>query len=49
MSEALITEIRNKIVEIKDTINKMRNTYDGMNSEMEKAEEGINDLRKEGR
>ena len=30
MSETLNTEIRNNIVEIKDTINKMRNTNRGM-------------------
>lgn len=38
MSETLNIEIRNKIAEIKGLINKMRNTFDGMNM-MEEAEE----------
>ena len=35
VNETLNTEIRNNIAEIKDTMNKMRNTLDGMNSSME--------------
>ena len=39
MSETHNTEIRNNKAEIKDTINEMRDTPDGMNSRMEEAEE----------
>ena len=39
ISETLNIEIRNKIAEIKDSINKMRNRLDGKNSRMEEAED----------
>ena len=39
MSKPLNTKIRNNIVEIKGSINEMRNTLDGMSSRLEKAEE----------
>jgi len=38
ISETLNTEIRNNIVEIKGSINEMRNRHDGMNSRMEEKE-----------
>jgi len=42
-SEALITEIRNNIVEKKDKINETRNTRDAMDTRMEEAEKRISD------
>ena len=36
MTEILNTEIMNNIAEIKGSINKMRNTFDGMNNRTEK-------------
>ena len=39
MSETLNTEIRNNRAEIKGSVNKMRNTFNEMNSRMVEAEE----------
>ena len=39
MHETLNTKIMNNIIEIKGLISKMRNTLDGMNCRLEKAEE----------
>ena len=38
MNKTLNTEIRNNIAEIKGSINKIKNTFDGMNSRMEEPE-----------
>ena len=38
MNETLNTEIWNDIAEVKDRINRMRNTLGGMNNRMEEAE-----------
>lgn len=37
MCETINTQIRNNMVEIKDTVNGMRNTPNGMNSRMKEA------------
>lgn len=42
--ESLNTEIRKNIGEIKGTINKMRNTLDGMKRKTEEAEEQMSNL-----
>ena len=43
MSETLNTQIRNNIAEIKGTVNKVRNTLDGMSSRVEETEKQIID------
>lgn len=44
VSDTFNTEIRSYIVEVKGTINEMRNMLDVMNGRMKEGEEGIRDL-----
>lgn len=44
VSDTFNKEIRSYIVEVKGTINEMRNMLDVMNGRMKEGEEGISDL-----